>query len=33
LFIDSLEGVFSSVKSVIIARRTNSDNVIVFCRV
>ena len=33
LFIDSLEGVFSSVKSVIIAGRTNSDNVIVFCRV
>jgi spermidine synthase len=33
LFIDSLEVFFSSVKSVIIAGRTNSDNVIVFCRV
>jgi len=32
-FIDSLEGFFSNVKSVIIAGRTNSDNVIVFCRV
>jgi len=32
-FIDSLEGFFSSIKSVIIAGRTNSDNVIVFCRV
>jgi spermidine synthase len=32
-FIDSLEGFFSDVKSVIIAGRTNSDNVIVFCRV
>ena len=31
-FIDSLEGFFSDVKSVIIAGRTNSDNVIVFCR-
>ena len=32
-FIDSLEGFFSDIKSVIIAGRTNSDNVIVFCRV
>jgi spermidine synthase len=31
-FIDSLEGFFSGIKSVIIAGRTNSDNVIVFCR-
>ncbi len=32
-FIDSLEGFFSDIKSVIIAGRTNSDNVIIFCRV
>jgi spermidine synthase len=32
-FIESLEGFFSNVKSVIIAGRTNSDNVVVFCRV
>lgn len=33
LFIDSLEGFFRDIKSVIIAGRTNSDNVIIFCRV
>lgn len=32
-FIDSLEGFFSDVKSVIIAGRTNSDNLIMFCHV
>jgi len=32
-FIESLEGFFSDIKSVIIAGRTNSDNVIIFCRV
>ncbi|MFH1295049.1 MAG: hypothetical protein ABIH84_00475, partial [bacterium] len=32
-FIDSLETFFTDIKSVIIAGRTNSDNVIVFCRV
>lgn len=32
-FIESLEGFFTDIKSVIIAGRTNSDNVIVFCRV
>lgn len=31
-FIESLEGFFAQVKSVIIAGRTNSDNVLVFCR-
>ena len=32
-FIESLEGFFSDIKSVIIAGRTNSDNVIIFCRI
>ena len=32
-FIESLEGFFTDIKSVIIAGRTNSDNVIIFCRV
>lgn len=32
-FIESLEGFFSDIKSVIIAGRTNSDNVVIFCRV
>lgn len=32
-FIDSLETFFSDIKSVVIAGRTNSDNVIIFCRV
>ncbi len=31
-FIDSLETFFSDIKSVVIAGRTNSDNVIIFCR-
>lgn len=31
-FIDSLETFFSNIKSVVIAGRTNSDNVIIFCR-
>lgn len=31
-FIDTLEGFFNDIKSVIIAGRTNSDNVIIFCR-
>lgn len=32
-FIDALEGFFTDIKSVIIAGRTNSDNVIIYCRV
>ena len=32
-FIESLEGFFTDIKSVIIAGRTNSDNVIIFCRI
>lgn len=32
-FIESLEGFFTDIKSVIIAGRTNSDNVVIFCRV
>lgn len=32
-FIESLEAFYSNIKSVIIAGRTNSDNVIIFCRV
>jgi len=32
-FIESLEAFFTDIKSVIIAGRTNSDNVIIFCRV
>lgn len=32
-FIDLVEGFFSSVKSVILAGRTNSDNVLIICRV
>lgn len=31
-FIEALENFYSNVKSVIIAGRTNSDNVVVFCR-
>jgi spermidine synthase len=33
LFIESLEGFFKDIKSVIIAGRTNSDHVIIYCRV
>jgi len=32
-FIDSLEAFYRDIKSVIIAGRTNSDNVVIFCRV
>lgn len=32
-FIDLLEGFYTNIKSVIIAGRTNSDNVVIFCRV